>query len=66
MLTCCAYRLIITALMFSERQFERHRVASIGAFVSSPRSLTLALGLLLSILLLNLRGLLLITHPAAG
>ena len=34
--------------------------------VSSLRRLTLALALLLGILLLNLRGLLRLSHPAAG
>jgi hypothetical protein len=66
MLTRCAYRLIIFASMFSERRFERRVVSPVAARVSSLRGLTLALGLLLGILPLNLRGLLLISHPAAG
>ena len=66
MLTRPDYRLIIAASMFSDRQVERRVVLPVAALVSSLRGLTLALGLLLSILLLNLRGLILISHPAAG
>jgi len=51
--------------MISGRGFERP-VPPLGAGVSSLRDLTLALGLLLSILLLNLRGLLLISPTTAG
>ena len=46
-------------------QFARQTALTVVG-VSSLRRLTLALALLLGILLLNLRGLLRLSHPAAG
>jgi hypothetical protein len=51
--------------MIGGRSFER-RITLLAVGVSSLRGLTLALGLLLSILLLNLRGLLLISPATTG
>jgi hypothetical protein len=53
------------ALMISGRRFEARAARPLAVDVSSLR-LTLALGLLLSILLLNLRGLLLLDNLTAG
>ena len=52
--------------MISERRFEARMARPLAADVFSLRRLTLALGLLLSILLLNLRGLLLLDNLTAG
>jgi hypothetical protein len=52
--------------MISGRRFETRLPRPLTAVVSSPRRLMLALGLLLGILLLNLRGLLLISNLSAG
>ena len=51
--------------MTSLGQFVRQTALTLVG-VSSLRRVTLALALLLGILLLNLRGLLRISHPAAG
>jgi hypothetical protein len=51
--------------MTAQRQSAR-QTALVPVTVFSLRRLTLALDLLLSTLLLHLRGLLLISHPAAG
>lgn len=56
----------MSASMTGGRSFERRMAFPLTAGVSSLRTSTLALGLQLSILLLNLRGLLLMSHPAAG
>jgi hypothetical protein len=53
------------AVMISGRRFEARAARPLAVGVSSLQ-LTLALGLLLSILLLNLRGLLLLDDLAAG
>jgi hypothetical protein len=53
-------------LMLSGRRFETCLVRPVEAAASSLRPLTLGLGLLLSILLLNLRGLLLLDNLTAG
>jgi hypothetical protein len=52
--------------MISGRRFEARVARPLAVDVSSLRRLTLALGLLLSILLLNLRGLLLLDNLTAG
>ena len=53
------------ASMNSGRRFEARAARPLAVGVSSPQ-LTLALGLLLSVLLLNLRGLLLLDDLTAG
>ena len=52
--------------MISGRRFEARAARPLPFDVSSLRRLTLALGLLLGILLLNLRGLLLLDNLTAG
>lgn len=47
-------------------QQSTQRILALGGEVSSLRGRALVLGLLLGILLLNLRGLLLISSPATG
>ena len=54
------------ASMASGRRFDARAARPLAVDVSSLGRLTLALGLLLSILLLNLRGLLLLDNLAAG
>ena len=51
--------------MLRER-LERRIASPLSGDVSSLRGLSLALGLLLSILLLDLRGLLLLGNPSTG
>lgn len=64
-LTAVACRFIISASMTSAGPLAR-RTALTSVGVSVLGRLTLALALLLGILLLNLRGLLSLSHPAAG
>jgi hypothetical protein len=52
--------------MVSGRRFETRMARPLAVDVSSLGRLALALGLLLGILLLNLRGLLLLDNLAAG
>ena len=52
--------------MINGRRFEMRVARPVAATVSSLRRLTLGLCLLLSILLLNLRGLLLLDNLTAG
>ena len=52
--------------MIRGSRFETRVLRPLAVAVSSLRRLTLALGLLLSVLLLNLRGLLLLDDLAAG
>ena len=54
------------ASMISGRRFDARMARPLAVDVSSLRRLTLALGLLLGILLLNLRGLLVLDNLAAG
>ena len=50
----------------TRERLERRAASTVAADVSSLSGVSLALGLLLGVLLLNLRGLLLLGHAGAG